>query len=156
MRVVDRLRGLYPDAPRHRLKQWLERGRVEVNGQITRDGRRAVEPGDRVSLGARGGARSGLRDAPPFPAALRLHHEDEDLLVIDKPAGLLTIATERERERTAYRLLWDYLAAQRSEEHTSELQSLRHLVCRLLLEKKKKKADQRRPASALVRADRVT
>src|SRR5262245_66005239 len=30
-------------------------------------------------------------------------------------------------------------AAARSEEHTSELQSLRHLVCRLLLEKKKKK-----------------
>src|SRR5262245_64423433 len=29
-------------------------------------------------------------------------------------------------------------AAGRSEEHTSELQSLRHLVCRLLLEKKKK------------------
>src|SRR5258705_4516627 len=28
--------------------------------------------------------------------------------------------------------------AKRSEEHTSELQSLRHLVCRLLLEKKKK------------------
>src|SRR5258705_3135015 len=30
----------------------------------------------------------------------------------------------------------------RSEEHTSELQSLRHLVCRLLLEKKKKKHEQ--------------
>src|SRR5258705_1654184 len=30
------------------------------------------------------------------------------------------------------------LRATRSEEHTSELQSLRHLVCRLLLEKKKK------------------
>src|SRR5258705_8902138 len=29
--------------------------------------------------------------------------------------------------------------ATRSEEHTSELQSLRHLVCRLLLEKKKKR-----------------
>src|ERR1039458_10787986 len=28
----------------------------------------------------------------------------------------------------------------RSEEHTSELQSLRHLVCRLLLEKKKRKS----------------
>src|SRR5205814_8834170 len=37
-------------------------------------------------------------------------------------------------------LLGDHLAvvAVRSEEHTSELQSLRHLVCRLLLEKKKK------------------
>src|SRR5205814_4453016 len=31
------------------------------------------------------------------------------------------------------------LSRERSEEHTSELQSLRHLVCRLLLEKKKKK-----------------
>src|SRR5437899_5122306 len=31
------------------------------------------------------------------------------------------------------------IAFHRSEEHTSELQSLRHLVCRLLLEKKKKK-----------------
>src|SRR5262245_62882270 len=31
-------------------------------------------------------------------------------------------------------------ARRRSEEHTSELQSLRHLVCRLLLEKKKKKS----------------
>src|SRR5258705_9158450 len=30
------------------------------------------------------------------------------------------------------------IAYKRSEEHTSELQSLRHLVCRLLLEKKKK------------------
>src|SRR5947199_4526984 len=30
----------------------------------------------------------------------------------------------------------------RSEEHTSELQSLRHLVCRLLLEKKKKNNEQ--------------
>src|SRR5205814_1302554 len=29
----------------------------------------------------------------------------------------------------------------RSEEHTSELQSLRHLVCRLLLEKKKRERD---------------
>src|SRR5262245_62418641 len=33
-----------------------------------------------------------------------------------------------------YRAMFDHL---RSEEHTSELQSLRHLVCRLLLEKKK-------------------
>src|SRR5258705_11343388 len=32
---------------------------------------------------------------------------------------------------------WSAPRAPRSEEHTSELQSLRHLVCRLLLEKKK-------------------
>src|SRR5438045_4331367 len=39
---------------------------------------------------------------------------------------------------TAHDLLDDRVAGfERSEEHTSELQSLRHLVCRLLLEKKK-------------------
>src|SRR3989449_3163621 len=35
----------------------------------------------------------------------------------------------------------------RSEEHTSELQSRLHLVCRLLLEKKKKKINRRSPTS---------
>src|SRR5258708_24277803 len=42
----------------------------------------------------------------------------------------------------------------RSEEHTSELQSPDHLVCRLLLEKKKKSADyrtsQRRPSRSIL------
>src|SRR5437899_8930906 len=33
----------------------------------------------------------------------------------------------------------------RSEEHTSELQSLRHLVCRLLLEKKKNERERSLP-----------
>src|SRR5258708_31662048 len=38
---------------------------------------------------------------------------------------------------------------QRSEEHTSELQSPDHLVCRLLLEKKKKRATIDHPRSLL-------
>src|ERR1035441_10988873 len=45
------------------------------------------------------------------------------------------------RAQQAWAAFWKIgcsLAALRSEEHTSELQSLRHLVCRLLLEKKKK------------------
>src|SRR5205814_5991120 len=37
------------------------------------------------------------------------------------------------------RVIWARRGDERSEEHTSELQSLRHLVCRLLLEKKKDK-----------------
>src|SRR2546425_5445022 len=37
----------------------------------------------------------------------------------------------------------DLVSAMRSEEHTSELQSLAYLVCRLLLEKKKKQTHDR-------------
>src|SRR5947199_404472 len=40
----------------------------------------------------------------------------------------------------------------RSEEHTSELQSLRHLVCRLLLEKKKVRLRLRRASRSVLRA----
>src|SRR5437899_12749483 len=54
---------------------------------------------------------------------------------------------DRCRRKAWRRIQWRLVRARgecwlrplRSEEHTSELQSLRHLVCRLLLEKKKKK-----------------
>src|SRR3712207_8368217 len=50
------------------------------------------------------------------------------------PAGLHRVDEE---VRVELHRLW--LALVRSEEHTSELQSRQYLVCRLLLEKKKKK-----------------
>jgi 23S rRNA pseudouridine1911/1915/1917 synthase len=103
--LLDRLHALFPEASRTSLRQWLAHGRVEVDGRVVRDGRTAVDAGARISLGRHG--------AVPFPPALRLVHEDDDLLVIDKPPGLLTIASPSERERTAYHMLWEYLAALR-------------------------------------------
>jgi tRNA pseudouridine32 synthase/23S rRNA pseudouridine746 synthase/23S rRNA pseudouridine1911/1915/1917 synthase len=44
-----------------------------------------------------------------LPRELEILHEDRDIIVINKPAGLLTMATERERENTAYFLLTDYV-----------------------------------------------
>src|SRR2546422_7338941 len=49
----------------------------------------------------------------------------------------------RELEVTSYAEIVLASVADRSEEHTSELQSRLHLVCRLLLEKKKKEAEHR-------------
>src|SRR5262245_64659129 len=46
--------------------------------------------------------------------------------------------TQRQSKTRGRKLLETLALMGRSEEHTSELQSLRHLVCRLLLEKKKK------------------
>jgi RluA family pseudouridine synthase len=36
-------------------------------------------------------------------------YEDKDILVVDKPAGLLAVATEREKARTAHSILTDYI-----------------------------------------------
>jgi 23S rRNA pseudouridine1911/1915/1917 synthase len=98
-----RLRAQFPDTSGRRLKQWLEHGRVRVNGVVVRRGDAAVGPADRIELGAPPPA--------PIPPPLRLIHEDADVLVIDKPPGLLTIADAAERERTAYRLVRDWLEA---------------------------------------------
>ena len=43
------------------------------------------------------------------PRGLPILHEDQDILVVAKPAGLLTIGTDREKERTAHYLLNDYV-----------------------------------------------
>ena len=43
------------------------------------------------------------------PRGLPILHEDQDILVVEKPAGLLTIGTEREKTRTAHYLLNDYV-----------------------------------------------
>src|SRR5688572_32331939 len=51
--------------------------------------------------------------------------------------GAVTPGYKADRE-TVIKLLNEALATERSEEHTSELQSQSNLVCRLLLEKKKK------------------
>ena len=101
-RLIERLQALYPDASRRSLKQWLTGSRVRVNGAVVIRGDVEIALGDRVELAA---------PAPPAcPAPLRLVHEDDDILVVDKPSGLLTIATESEGERTAYRLLRDWVA----------------------------------------------
>jgi 23S rRNA pseudouridine1911/1915/1917 synthase len=77
---------------------------VLVNGVVVRRGDAPVDPDDRVELGA--------SPPPAFPGPLRLVHEDEHLLVVDKPPGLLTIATPTERGATAYRLARDWVARQ--------------------------------------------
>lgn len=49
-----------------------------------------------------------VRKTRRLPQGLGLLYEDKDLLVVDKPAGLLTVGTRHEKARTAHSLLTDY------------------------------------------------
>ncbi len=51
-------------------------------------------------------SRPGARHLPP---GLTIIHEDRDIIVVNKPAGMLTMATETEKTRTAYYALTDYV-----------------------------------------------
>jgi 23S rRNA pseudouridine1911/1915/1917 synthase len=51
-----------------------------------------------------------------LPENISLLYEDRSLVVVDKPAGLLTIATESEKRRTVYAVLFDQLRRRRPPE----------------------------------------
>jgi 23S rRNA pseudouridine1911/1915/1917 synthase len=100
MPIEEGLARLFPGASRRTRKQMLEAGRVRVNDAVVRRAATPLAAGDVVEIGPR------LRRAAAAPPpGVRIVHEDRDVIVVDKPPGLLTIATARERRRTLYAAL---------------------------------------------------
>jgi 23S rRNA pseudouridine1911/1915/1917 synthase len=100
--LLDALASFYPDASRTTLRQMLQSGRVRVNGEIEKNARRELDAEDAIDV-----AQKSVQIA--LPPGLAILHEDDDLLVVLKSHGLLTVATEREKETTAQAYLNQYL-----------------------------------------------
>jgi len=84
-RLDQALAVLFPDYSRSRLQTWVRDGRVQVNGEVLRP-RDKVNAGDRVQLRAVAEEQVACE---PQDIALDIVFEDPDLLVINKPAGLV-------------------------------------------------------------------
>jgi 23S rRNA pseudouridine1911/1915/1917 synthase len=97
--------------PRTRVKQLLRFGRVTVNGIPTTRFDHPLEAGDRVVIAA---TRPDPGGDVLCRAGVRIVHEDADLIAIDKPSGLLSVATDGEKADTAFARLNTYLAARRA------------------------------------------
>ncbi|MCC3751564.1 MAG: 23S rRNA pseudouridine(1911/1915/1917) synthase RluD [Halorhodospira halophila] len=83
---LDRaLAALFPDYSRSRLQQWVKAGWITVDGAVRRP-RDPVYAGERIHVDAAPEPETPLA---PEPIPLRLLYEDGDLLVVDKPAGLV-------------------------------------------------------------------
>lgn len=85
LRLDQALARMFPEYSRSRLKEWLLAGSITLDGE-TRRPRDAVSGGELVSLQPQ--ADAGIR-AEPEPITLDVAFEDEDLLVVNKPAGLV-------------------------------------------------------------------
>lgn len=92
---------------RTRVKQMLQHGRVRVNGVAVTRHDHPLAPGDRVEVAREGAARVAADAGPGF----RVIYEDAAVVVTDKPAGLLTVATDDEKLDTAFARLNVYLAS---------------------------------------------
>jgi len=84
-RLDQYLARLEPSISRTRVQRLIVEGRVRLNGSAARPGSR-LRPGDRLTWEVPPPVPSTLR---PEPIDLAVVYEDADLLVIDKPAGLV-------------------------------------------------------------------
>ncbi len=83
--------------PKGKLKSYLEHRQISVDGFVTSKFDYKVKSGQTVRI-----RRS---DTPA--SELDIIYEDDYLLAVNKPAGLLSIASDTEKERTVYRILKD-------------------------------------------------
>lgn len=94
-----------PEVKRTKVRQWLKFDGVRVNGRVVARGDHAIKPGDVVLLDPKSKPAPG----PRLPSGMKIVHEDEVVIIIEKPANLLSIATKAEQEATVYAKLMDYV-----------------------------------------------
>lgn len=123
--LLERLYAAMADRKRTTVKDYLKYGQVRVNGEVTTQFDQPLKPGDLLEVNLR----------RPFVTfynrRMKLVYEDDDILVVNKGYGLLSMGNDKIKEGTAYSILRDYLKTQdprnklfivhRLDQHTSGL-----------------------------------
>ena len=91
------------DMPKKRIKQYLTHGSIYVNNNKTTKYNYKLVKGKSIVIDTDSKNKTNL----PFEVLF----EDDHIIVINKPSGLLTIATNKEKEKTLYHIVRDYLVS---------------------------------------------
>ncbi len=88
---------------KNNIKSLLSREMISVNGRVETQYNYLLKPNDEIVIGA--------RNIDSFIGKIKIIYEDEDVIVVDKPSGMLTIATEEDKdnENTLYNVILKYL-----------------------------------------------
>lgn len=103
--LLDYLFILFPEKSKTTVKSFLSHRQVAVNGVPTTQFDTQLHSGDEVLVNFEKGFREFKH------SRLRIVYEDEFLIVVDKGYGLLSMSTDRIKEKTAYHILSDYVKA---------------------------------------------
>ena len=85
-----------PESPKTRIRGWIRDGRVCVNGRVVMKEMKEVDTGSVVTVGRK---KKFLGDD------LEVLYEDQDVVVVNKPAGLLSVDTDDGLDKSVHRLL---------------------------------------------------
>ena len=103
MELMEFLAAKMPDASRTKLKSLLSKRVVYVDNVITTQFNFALKPGMRVQISKDKGRKEFNH------RLMKIVYEDAYIIVIEKKEGLLSVATERQKERTAQSILTEYV-----------------------------------------------
>lgn len=91
------------DMPKKRIKQYLTHGSIYINNSRVKQYNYKVVPGVSIVIDTDSKNTKTL----PFDIVF----EDDHIIVVNKPSGLLTIATAKEKEKTLYHIVREYLVS---------------------------------------------
>lgn len=94
--LLEALAQLSPQSSKNTLRSWIKEGRVQVDNETVNNTAFIVLKDQSVTVGQR---KKIIR------AGIPILYEDQDIVIIDKPSGLLSVATAFEKGETVYALL---------------------------------------------------
>jgi 23S rRNA pseudouridine1911/1915/1917 synthase len=104
-RLDQAIAKLLPDYSRTQIKNWIESGMIHIDGQVLK-GKVKVQGGEQITVAAT------LKEQPAWEAQeipLNIVYEDDDILVINKPVGLVVHPGAGNADRTLLNALLHYL-----------------------------------------------
>lgn len=97
--LLEALALLSPQSSKNTLRSWVKEGRVEINGVPAKNASVAVLKDQEVTVGQK---KKMVRPGLP------ILYEDHDLVIVNKPIGLLSVATAFEKGETVHALLKEH------------------------------------------------
>ena len=91
------------DYKRTKIKKLLQSKSIAVNGEITTQFDRALSVGDKIEI------HSQRESHDLFKSEIKVAYEDEQIIVVDKPSGLLTVSTDKVRKNTVFYKVFEYV-----------------------------------------------
>ena len=100
--LLEFLFEIFKDSSKNSVKSLLSNHRVLVDGAPVSQFNYKLYPGDTVMI-----AKTAIKPKPR--SNLPIIYEDDEIIVIDKPSGLLSVASDKEKGVTAFRIINDYV-----------------------------------------------
>ncbi|HSW86125.1 MAG TPA: RluA family pseudouridine synthase, partial [Rhabdochlamydiaceae bacterium] len=94
--LIDILSLLSKESTKNTLRSWIEKGRVTIDGKVAKKANAMVMTGQEVCVGKR---------TKFIENEIGVIYEDNHLVVINKPEGLLSVATNFDKEATVHEIL---------------------------------------------------